>query len=354
MTAFWFIASVFLIIGGAIAAAGIITKKSPAAGKLIDKLIPYQGWIGIVLLILALIDFILLMVGIGDMTARSIMGRTFGGASAMQWVTWVVYLVSSLVGMGLGFLLGFGMINKVIAEAKTAGPADESDAEAGDEAPGGKTAAEEGAEETADEETEADEPADEPVGEALYIKLQVYQQPLGLAAVGLGLLSVIFGIIWFPPHPNFMAVILFLLLLATGGMAAAALITKKLPETSGLIKFLESGKGALGIVTLIWGLLTLIWTITRVGSVSDLAGVPGGPGGGIWVWWIFSLLAGLGAAGLGFLLGFALLKRFLLSGEGASDVAEELRKKLAPLQGILGLVCILLGLLNLIFTLVWW
>ncbi|MBS3822235.1 MAG: hypothetical protein KGY81_10785, partial [Phycisphaerae bacterium] len=92
-----------------------------------------------------------------------------------------------------------------------------------------------------------------------------------------------------------------------------------------------------------------------VSNVSDVPEAFGGPGGGIWVWWIFSILASLLAVALGFLAGFALLKQFVLSGEGeAADAAEAFRKKLAGIQILLGLAGMLLGLLHLIFTLVWW
>lgn len=174
--AFSFIAIVFLVLAGALAAAGLIAKKRPNAKELIDKIVPYQGWIGLVLLVLSLINFILLLVRIGDMTGTKAMGRTFGGASGMQWVTWVLYLVSSIVGIGLGFLLGYGMINKLLAAAKETSetpavePATESEATPDDEAIAQAAAAPEA----------APPAAGEPVGEALYLKLQGIQQPLGL------------------------------------------------------------------------------------------------------------------------------------------------------------------------------
>ncbi len=45
----WIITVVILLAGGLLGAANLIVAKKPNAKELIDKLTPYQGWIGVVL-----------------------------------------------------------------------------------------------------------------------------------------------------------------------------------------------------------------------------------------------------------------------------------------------------------------
>jgi hypothetical protein len=84
------------IIGGILAASGFIIKRSPNAQQLIDKLTPYQGWIGIV------------MFGWGVWeTLHSVLGISLLGSHPLTWVFW---LLSGLADLLVGFLLGFGLI----------------------------------------------------------------------------------------------------------------------------------------------------------------------------------------------------------------------------------------------------
>ena len=82
------------IIGGILAASGFIIKRSPNAQQLIDKLTPYQGWIGIV------------MFGWGIWeTLHSVLGISLLGSHPLTWVFW---LLSGVADLLVGFLLGFG------------------------------------------------------------------------------------------------------------------------------------------------------------------------------------------------------------------------------------------------------
>ena len=84
------------IIGGILAASGFIIKRSPNAQQLIDKLTPYQGWIGIV------------MFGWGVWeTLHSVLGISLLGSHPLTWVFW---LLSGVADLLVGFLLGFGLI----------------------------------------------------------------------------------------------------------------------------------------------------------------------------------------------------------------------------------------------------
>lgn len=84
------------IAGGILAASGFIIKRSPNAQQLIDKLAPYQGWIGMV------------MFGWGVWeTLHSVLGISLLSSHPLTWVFWMLTGVADLL---VGFLLGFGLI----------------------------------------------------------------------------------------------------------------------------------------------------------------------------------------------------------------------------------------------------
>lgn len=84
------------IAGGILAASGFIIKRSPNAQQLIDKLTPFQGWIGIV------------MFGWGVWeTLHSVLGIGMLGSFPLRWTFW---LLCGLADLLVGFLLGFGLI----------------------------------------------------------------------------------------------------------------------------------------------------------------------------------------------------------------------------------------------------
>jgi len=87
---------IITILGGILAASGFIIKRSPNAQQLIDKIAPYQGWIG------------LCMFGWGIWeTLHSVMSISMLSTHALQWVFWTLSGVADLL---VGFLLGFGLI----------------------------------------------------------------------------------------------------------------------------------------------------------------------------------------------------------------------------------------------------
>ncbi|MCG3136637.1 MAG: hypothetical protein HJJLKODD_00472 [Phycisphaerae bacterium] len=132
----WIVTVLLLLAGGLLGAAGLIVKKRPDAQKLIDKLVPYQGIIGVIMLAWGLRDLIYLF------RALSAIGHpTF-------W--WFVFLITTVTELGLGFLLGYGLIVKYVI----------------------------GKNETAIAKTEL-----------VRAKLRVYQGPLGLTAI---VLAVVF------------------------------------------------------------------------------------------------------------------------------------------------------------------
>lgn len=137
--------ALLLIVAGLLGAASLIVAKQPNAREVIAKLTPYQGIIGIILLIWALIVFIF-----NILPALGALLRYFP-------ITGILLLATFLVAIALGFLLGYGLIAQY-ALNKNAGAAQG--------------------------------------GEAMRMKLAKFQGPLGLLGIGLGLWMLVSALSW--------------------------------------------------------------------------------------------------------------------------------------------------------------
>lgn len=84
------------IAGGILAASGFIIKRMPNAQSLIDKIAPYQGWIGT----------LMFFWGVWE-TLHSLMNLSLLKTHALTWVFWAL---SGFADLAVGFLLGFGLI----------------------------------------------------------------------------------------------------------------------------------------------------------------------------------------------------------------------------------------------------
>lgn len=89
-----------LIILSLIAVPSLILAKKPNAQELLDKIAPYQGWIGLIFCFWGVWGIISCFLNIGLLTSWPI-----------WWITW---LLGSIVQAVLGFMLGYGMINKLV------------------------------------------------------------------------------------------------------------------------------------------------------------------------------------------------------------------------------------------------
>lgn len=137
--------ALLLIVAGALAAASLIVAKQPNAREVIAKLVPFQGIIGIILLLWALIVFLFQILPI------------IGPLLSYFPLRGLLVILTFLVAIGLGFLLGYGLI-KHYAFSKSAG-------------------ASQG-------------------GDALQLKLAKIQGPLGIIGIGLGLWLLISALSW--------------------------------------------------------------------------------------------------------------------------------------------------------------
>lgn len=95
-----------LILLSIIAVPSLILSKKPNAEELLAKVAPYQGWIGLVFCFFGIWGIISAILNLGWLT------------SAPIW--WITLLAGSIVEAGLGFMLGFALINSLLLKNNTA------------------------------------------------------------------------------------------------------------------------------------------------------------------------------------------------------------------------------------------
>ncbi len=101
-----------LILLSIIAVPSLVLSRKPNAKELLEKIEPYQGWIGLVFCVMGVWGIITSILNLGWLTTAPI------------W--WVTLAAGSLVQATLGFMLGSGLMNKLFmgknpeAQAKAA------------------------------------------------------------------------------------------------------------------------------------------------------------------------------------------------------------------------------------------
>jgi hypothetical protein len=116
-------------------------------------------------------------------------------------------------------------------------------------------------------------------------------------------------------------------------IAVPSLILSKKPNAKELLEKIEPYQGWIGIVFCFWGVWGIISAILNIGWLSVAP-----------IWWITLLAGNIISAALGFMLGSGLINKFFLSNNDiAKAKAEELRAKIAPKQGKLGILGIIVG-----------
>lgn len=135
------IGGIWLIVLGILGAASLIIAKKPDAKQLIDKLTPYQGWIGAVSALWGVWEIIASVLHLGWLSIAPIF--------------WITYLVVAVVHFSLGLLLGVGVLKSFIKDAR------------------------------------AQEKMDQTIA-----KLAPYQGTIGLVGIGVGIWMVIATFMW--------------------------------------------------------------------------------------------------------------------------------------------------------------
>ncbi len=90
-----------LILLSVLAVPSLILSKKPDAQQYLDKLVPYQGWFGVVCCIWGVWGLISCLLSLDWL------GLGLGGI-----ITWFTWLLCAVVEATLGFILGYGLIAK--------------------------------------------------------------------------------------------------------------------------------------------------------------------------------------------------------------------------------------------------
>src|SRR5437764_13531301 len=101
---------ILLILAGILAASSLIIQKQPNAQEVISKIVPFQGIIGIILLLWGLYALIFGLL------------PYLGAWMTLFPIRAIAALLATLVAIGLGILLGYGLIAQY-ALSKNAGAA---------------------------------------------------------------------------------------------------------------------------------------------------------------------------------------------------------------------------------------
>ncbi len=116
-----------------------------------------------------------------------------------------------------------------------------------------------------------------------------------------------------------------------GALAAPSLILSKRPDASEILAKFTPYQGWIGAVSALWG----VWGI--ISAVLNLGWLTAAP-----IFWITFLAVAVVQAGLGLLLGIGVLKTFIKDPTAQAKMDQTIAK-LAPKQGLLGVVAMGLG-----------
>ncbi|MEL6304741.1 MAG: hypothetical protein AAGL29_04340 [Bacteroidota bacterium] len=117
-------------------------------------------------------------------------------------------------------------------------------------------------------------------------------------------------------------------------IAVPSLVLSKKPNAKELLEKIEPYQGWIGLVFCIWGVWGLITGILNIGWLTKAP-----------IWWITLMTGSFVEAVLGFMLGFGLMnKLFLGKNPDALEKAAQLREKIAPKQGKIGILGIIVGI----------
>lgn len=99
--------AIVLIISGILAVPSLILSKKPDAKDLLDKVTPYQGWFGVIVLVWGIWSLISLLLHSAVLLSNGFIGL------------FILLLAIAVVEIVLGFILGFGLINSYILSKNT-------------------------------------------------------------------------------------------------------------------------------------------------------------------------------------------------------------------------------------------
>lgn len=126
-----------------------------------------------------------------------------------------------------------------------------------------------------------------------------------------------------------------LITICGGILAASALIIARKPSAKQLIEKLTPYQGWIGAVMFFWGIWETFGALRHVGYIAQAP-----------LMWTFWAATGVADLVVGFLLAFGLITKYALDkNEVTKKRGEQIRLKLAPYQGLFGLLAVCMGTL---------
>ena len=124
-----------------------------------------------------------------------------------------------------------------------------------------------------------------------------------------------------------------ILLVLLSIIAVPPLILSKKPNAAELLAKIEPYQGWIGLVFCLSGIWGIITAVLNLGWLTTLP-----------IWWVTLLAGSVVQAGLGFMLGYGKIsKLFLGNNPKAQEKAAMIREKIAPKQGKLGVLGLIVG-----------
>jgi hypothetical protein len=132
-------------------------------------------------------------------------------------------------------------------------------------------------------------------------------------------------------------------LILLGLLAIPSLVLAKKPNAKELFDKVAPYQGWIGFVFAIWGVWGIIECILNIGWLADWP-----------FYWSTWLVVSVVEAALGFILGYGLIAKYAFSkNAAAAEKGEQLLAKLTPLQGKLGIAAIVIGVWQIISSILW-
>ena len=117
-------------------------------------------------------------------------------------------------------------------------------------------------------------------------------------------------------------------------IAVPSLLLSKKPNAKEVLEKIEPYQGWIGLIFCFYGVWGIVFSILNLGWITTFP-----------IWWGTLLAGNIIQAVLGFMLGFSLINKYVLSkNDAVKDNAVILREKLAPKQGKLGLIGLFVGI----------
>lgn len=132
-------------------------------------------------------------------------------------------------------------------------------------------------------------------------------------------------------------------LVILGLLAVPSIVLSRKPNAKEIFNKVAPYQGWIGLVFAVIGVISLIQCLFAVGKlgVTPLA-------------WLIWLLTAAVETGLGFILGYSMIHKYALSKNAAAqEKGAKVLSRLLPMQGTLGVIAIVIGIIQIVSSIIW-